>query len=76
MINFGLGSFETSEQQIGSLYNQTKAGFWETAGATFMNAWNYNPTSSIFRAAEQIESYQSDSEYLDRDFLNKEDVGL
>lgn len=78
MINFGLGSFETSEQQIGSLYNQTKAGFWETAGATFMNAWNYNPTSSIFRAAEQIESYQSDSEYLDRDFLNKEygDLGL
>jgi len=78
MINFGLGSFETSEQEIGSLYNQTKAGFWETAGATFMNAWNYNPTSSVFRSIEQTQAYQSSSEYLDRDFLNKEygDLGL
>ena len=78
MINFGLGSFETSEQEIGSLYNQTKTGFWETAGATFMNAWNYNPTSSIFRAVEQTQAYQSSSEYLDRDQLNKQygDLGL
>ena len=78
MINFGLGSFETSEQEIGSLYKQTKACFWETAGATFMNAWNYNPTSSVFRSIEQTQAYQSSSEYLDRDFLNKEygDLGL
>jgi hypothetical protein len=78
MINFGLGTFEPSEQEIGSLYNQTKSGFWETAGATFMNAWNYNPTSSIFRSVEQTQAYQSSSEYLDRDFLNKEygDLGL
>ncbi len=78
MINFGLGSFETSEQEIGSLYNQTKTGFWETAGATFMNAWNYNPTSSVFRSVEQTQAYQSSSEYLDRDQLNKQygDLGL
>jgi hypothetical protein len=78
MINFGLGGFETSEQEIGSLYNQTKSGFWETAGATFMNAWNYNPTSSVFRAVEQTQAYQSSSEYLDRDELNKQygDLGL
>ena len=72
MINFGLGSFEASEQEIGSLYDQTKSGFWETAGATFMNAWNYNPTSSVFRAVEQTQAYQSSSEYLDRDELNKQ----
>ncbi len=72
MINFGLGTFEPSEQEIGSLYNQTKSGFWETAGATFMNAWNYNPTSSVLRAVEQTQAYQSSSEYLDRDELNKQ----
>ena len=78
MINFGLGSFEASEQEIGSLYNQTSSGFWETAGATFMNAWNYNPTSSVFRSVEQTQAYQSSSEYLDRDELNKQygDLGL
>ena len=36
MINFGLGTFEKSPEEIGSLYNQTKTGFWDTAGATFM----------------------------------------
>ena len=43
-----------------------------------MNAWNYNPTSSVFRSVEQTQAYQSSSEYLDRDFLNKEygDLGL
>ena len=72
MINFGLGTFEKSPEEIGSLYNQTKTGFWDTAGATFMNAWNYNPTSSVFRAVEQTQAYRSSSEYLDRDELNKE----
>ena len=36
MINVGLGTFEKSEQEIGSLYNQTRTGFWDTAGATFI----------------------------------------
>ena len=72
MINFGLGTFEKSPEEIGSLYNQTKTGFWDTAGATFMNAWNYNPTSSLFRSVEQTQAYRSSSEYLDRDELNKE----
>ena len=72
MINFGLGTFEKSPEEIGYLYNQTKTGFWDTAGATFMNAWNYNPTSSLFRSVEQTQAYRSSSEYLDRDELNKE----
>ena len=72
MINTGLSTFETSEQEIGSLYNQTRTGFWESAGATFYNAWNYNPTSSVFRAVDQIEAYQSSNTYIDRDELNKQ----
>ena len=72
MINTGLGTFEPSEQEIGSLYNQTRTGFWESAGATFYNAWNYNPTSSVFRAVDQTQAYQSSNTYLNRDDLNKE----
>ncbi len=72
MINFGVGTFEKSPEEIGSLYNQTKTGFWDTAGATFYNAWNYNPTSSVFRAVEQTQAYQSSSTYLDKDELNKQ----
>ena len=72
MINFGVGTFEKSPEEIGSLYNQTRTGFWDTAGATFYNAWNYNPTSSVFRAVEQTQAYQSSSTYLDKDELNKQ----
>ena len=72
MINTGLGTFEKSEQEIGSLYNQTRTGFWDTAGATFYNAWNYNPTSSLFRAVDQAQAYQSSHKYLNRDDLNKQ----
>ena len=72
MINTGLGTFEKSEQEIGSLYNQTRTGFWDTAGATFYNAWNYNPTSSLFRAVEHTQAYQSSHKYLNRDDLNKQ----
>ena len=72
MINVGLGTFEKSEQEIGSLYNQTRTGFWDTAGATFYNAWNYNPTSSLFRAVEHTQAYQSSHKYLNRDDLNKQ----
>ena len=72
MINTGLGTFEPSKQEIGSLYNNTRTGFWDAAGATFYNAWNYNPTSSVFRAKDQIQSYQESNTYLNRDDLNKE----
>ena len=72
MINTGLGTFEPSEQEIGSLYNQTRTGFWESAGATFYNAWNYNPTSSVFRAVDQTQAYQESNTYINRDELNKQ----
>ena len=72
MINTGLSTFETSEQEIGSLYNQTRTGFWESAGATFYNAWNYNPTSSVFRAVDQMQAHQESNTYINRDELNKQ----
>ena len=70
--NLGLGTFETSEETLGSLYDQTKTGFFEAAGATFQNAWNYNPTSSLLRVKEQVQSYRSSNTYLNRDELNKQ----
>jgi len=72
MINTGLGTFEPSKQEIGSLYDNTRTGFWDASGATFYNAWNYNPTSSVFRAVDQTQAYQSSNTYLNRDDLNKE----
>ena len=72
MINTGLGTFEPSKQEIGSLYDNTRTGFWDAAGATFYNAWDRNPSSSMFRVKEQVQAYQSSNTYLNRDDLNKE----
>ena len=70
--NLGLGTFETSEEAIGTAYNNTKTGFWDAAGATFYNAWDRNPSSSMFRVKEQVQAYQSSNNYLNRDELNKQ----
>ena len=70
--NLGLGTFETSEEAIGTAYNNTKTGFWDAAGATFYNAWDRNHSSSMFRVKEQVQAYQSSNNYLNRDELNKQ----
>jgi hypothetical protein len=78
MINVGFGAFEQSKEEIGSAFGNRKIGYWEAQKANVANAWDYNPTSSLFRLDEQIEAYQSSNVYLNRDELNKQygDLGL
>jgi len=76
MINLGLGTFKKSNEEIGSLYTQTRTSFLDAAHANFMNTWNLNPFSSSLRAYDQMKAYQSSSTYLNKDELNKEYAGL
>jgi len=76
MIGLGLGTFKKSKTEIGSLYNQTRTSFLDSAQANFMNAWNLNPFSSTLRAYDQTQAYQSSNIYLNKDDLNKEYAGL
>jgi hypothetical protein len=76
MINLGLGTFEKSKEEIGSLYNQSRTSFLDSAHANFMNAWNLNPFSSAWRAVDQISAYQESNIYLNKDDLNKKYAGL
>ena len=76
MINLGLGTFKKSKEEIGSLYTQTRTSFLDAAHANFMNTWNLNPFSSLLRAYDQMQAYQSSSTYLNKDELNKEYAAL
>ena len=76
MIGLGLGTFKKSKTEIGSLYNQTRTSFLDSAHANFMNTWNLNPFSSTLRAYDQTQAYQSSNIYLNKDDLNKEYAGL
>jgi len=76
MINLGLGTFEKSKEEIGSLYNQTRTSFLDATHANFMNTWNLNPLASTLRAYDQTKAYQSSNVYLNKDELNKQYASL
>ena len=78
MYTTGFGTFEKTDQEIGNTLAETKVGYWEAQGANIANAWNYNPTSSLFRLKDQVQAYRSSTNYLNKDDLNKEygSIGL
>jgi hypothetical protein len=78
MLNIGLQQFETPAEQTGSAFGNLKTSYWEAQGANIASSWDYNPTSSLFRLAEQTEAYNESNIYLNKDELNKEyaDIGL
>ena len=78
MIGLNLEQFETPKEQIGSALGNVKTTYWEAQGANIASSWDYNPTSSLFRLAEQTEAYNESNVYLNKDEINKQyaDLGL
>ena len=78
MYNVGFGTFDKTEQEIGNSLGEAKVGYWEAMGANVANAWDYNPSASLFRMKDQIQAYQDSKTYLNKDELNKEygELGL
>ena len=78
MIGLNLEQFETPKEQIGSALGNVKTTYFEAQGANIASSWNYNPTSSLFRLADQTEAYNESNVYLNKDELNKQyaDIGL
>jgi len=78
MIPFALEQFETTKEEIGSALGNVKTNYFEAQGANIDSSWDYNPTSSLFRLADQTEAYNESNIYLNKDELNKQyaDIGL
>jgi len=76
MIGLNLEQFETPKEQIGSALGNVKTTYFEAQGANIASSWDYNPTSSLFRLADQTEAYNESNIYLNKDELNKQYAGL
>lgn len=76
MIPLGLEQFETTKEEIGSALGNVKTGYFEAQKANIANSWDFNPTSSLFRLADQESAYMESSVYLNKDELNKEYAGM
>ena len=76
MIALGLEQFETPKEEIGSALGNLKTSYWEAQGANIASSWDFNPTSSLFRFAEQESAYIESNVYLNKDELNKQYAGM
>lgn len=76
MIPLGLEQFETSKEEIGSALGNIKTDYFEAQKANIASSWDFNPTSSLFRLADQESAYMESNVYLNKDELNKEYAGL
>jgi hypothetical protein len=76
MLSLSVEQFETPKEEIGAALGNIKTSYWEAQGANISSSWDFNPTSSLFRLAEQTSAYNESIVYLNKDELNKEYAGM
>ena len=57
MLSISLQQFEPTKDEIGSALANLKTGYFEAQGANIATSWDFNPTSSLFRLADQESAY-------------------
>ena len=75
MLPTSFEQFESTEEEIGSALGNLKTSYWEAQGANIASAWDFNPTSSLFRVFDQVEAYQESNESYFVAILNDRIVG-
>jgi|TARA_R110000782_G_scaffold251855_1_gene339479 hypothetical protein len=76
MQNVKFNTFKTPEHVINNAANTANVGLWEATKTSAYQAWNFNPTSSIFRAFEQQAAERFDDTILSKEDLNRDYAGL
>lgn len=78
MINIGLKTFENTQDEFDSAVDTANIGLWEATKISAVQAWNYNPTHSLWRTFEMQEAINVSDEVMPKEELNKEyaDLGL
>ena len=71
MQNVKFNTFKTPEHVINNAANTANVGLWEATKTSAYQAWNFNPTSSIFRAFEQQAAERFDDTILSKEDLNR-----
>ena len=76
MLSISLEQFEPTEKEIGSAFENLKTSYFDAQGANIASSWDFNPTSSLFRLADQESAYMESNVYLNKDELNKQYAGM
>lgn len=78
MLPVKFNTFETPEHVMNNAANTANVGLWEATKTSAYQAWNFNPSSSIFRAFEKQEAERADDTILLKEDLNRDyaDLGL
>ena len=78
MLNLRFNTFKLPDHVINTAAQTANVGLWEATKTSAYQAWNFNPTSSLFRAFEKQEAYNFSDEVIPKEELNKKyaDMGL
>jgi hypothetical protein len=78
MLNLKFNTFKLPDHVINTAAQTANVGLWEATKTSAYQAWNFNPTSSLFRTFEYQEAYNFSDEVLPKEELNKQyaDMGL
>jgi len=78
MINIGLKTFENTEHDFNTAVDTANIGLWEGIKTSAVQAWNLNPSHSLWRTFEMQDAIDVSDEVLPKEELNKQyaDMGL
>jgi len=78
MINVGLKTFKNTQHEFDTAVDTANIGLWEATKISATQAWNYNPSHSLWRTFEMQEAIEVSDDILSKEELNKQyaDLGL
>jgi len=78
MINIGLKTFENTQNEFDTAVDTANVGLWDATKISAIQAWNFNPTSSLWRTFEMQDAINVSDEVVPKEELNKQyaDIGL
>ena len=78
MLNLKFNTFKLPDHVINTAAQTANVGLWEATKTSAYQAWNFNPTSSLFRTFEYQEAYNFSDKVIPKEELNKKyaDMGL
>tara|TARA_X000001382_G_scaffold3629_2_gene3691 strand:- start:2453 stop:3748 length:1296 start_codon:yes stop_codon:yes gene_type:complete len=78
MLNIGFQTFATPEYKMNTAVNTATVGLWDAIKTSSAQAWDYNPSSSLFRTFEMQDAINVSDKVIPKDELNAKyaDLGL
>ena len=70
MLNTGFKTFSTPDYKIGTAANTATVGLWDAVKTSSAQAWDFNPSSSLFRTFEMQDAINVSDKVISKAELN------